>query len=165
MKAESQNLYNEYVNKLYKKIEKIKNKDKSDELNKFLIAEKDWGKKFAYYCHEKYNSNIVNREFFAMICMNNLLKCINISSNHDLIYFRNGISEVYQFSNIGEFYNNDYNSIHEFYEIIINLVNDETKKIRKHNLNLIKIQLESILERLKPKKEIEEINNDDLSTN
>ncbi len=138
----------EYYNYIGKLKEEFSSRDidiYKNKINNYFNPEKEWSHAFSEYLSKNKNEFLNRKKFFALINTSDLMACLDKSKNADIVNFSIALSHVYSFSNIKEYYHDDYTNI--------NIVIDEINKLiedKKEIYGKIKITIfESLEKKLK----------------
>jgi hypothetical protein len=110
----------------------------------------EWAERFYQYIYENKNRFLRENKFFCTISIDKIFECIKQSSNSEIIKFRQAIQQVYNFSNLKDYFISDYDNIKNFSEKVNDLYTKEKNRgvIKAYNLKLLLKQLESYLSKL-----------------
>ncbi len=137
--------YNKIVEPL---IEILKNREKEEkkEDSDFLCDQNTWDDSFANKCNEHKEEYISGNKFFYYIDPEKFIEQIKQTKVVNIYNFLDGISTVYSFSNLNEFFKQDVMNL----KCIINKIDIDTlsqgKKTRKMALEKLKSKLQEYLE-------------------
>jgi hypothetical protein len=105
--------YKEYIKPLNEMLNERRNKSNVDKLNSFFHngSEENWGNEFYSYCWLNAGLFKSNMAFFSTMDINKVVECLMQSKQRNVYMFRNSVIEVYDFSNIEDYFSNDYSNI------------------------------------------------------
>lgn len=106
--------YNKLMESLISILRDKKSVATSLAINECFDSLDNWGNSFYEYCVKHKDKMISNREFFSTIDLTKLSNSIKLSSLENIYGFLSGIKEVYNFSNLQDFFVSDVESLKEF---------------------------------------------------
>lgn len=140
--------FNDRFNEL-SEIEKNKRIDSFKEvIDQMMSFDSDWPNDLNEYYMKDNHVFTMKRGFFKFIDIDSLGKVLFLASPKQLVDFRNIVEEIYSFSNISEFFDEDIENINKL-SSMINESNHFESRIHQFNLNYLHESLENILKHLK----------------
>lgn len=106
-----------------------------------------WGERVMNYVDE--HRNAVDNSFIYRSNPERILELINKSNSSNIEKFRHALSSLYSFSNIDEFYMEDYSNLKIIYDGL-NPNDTEYDLIKKTNIKWLMTLIEEKMEKLKP---------------
>lgn len=96
----------------------LENKERKakEVINSYLQIDKSWGDVFYQGCYDNRKNYILDKKFFFYLEPEKIIECIKDSSVKDLYSLIAGIKEVYNFSNLNDFFKADIEHITETIE-------------------------------------------------
>lgn len=137
-------LYNKYMDKLNELVNHANSITKKDSINNVINGMDGWGKNFYDVCCSHKNEYMASKEFFALIDIENLLKCIENSKVNDLTNFRRGMHYIYSFRNLDDYFKKDADSLIEFITKLKEKITNQSIS-RKYSQTLIIENIEEFL--------------------
>lgn len=123
-------------------------KNQNEEFSNMLFDVSSWGIKIGCYVSE--HKNIIDNSFISKIDANRILDLIEESDAVNIESFRYALSDFYSFSNIADYYLDDYPNL----VIIYDGLNPDKKQydlIKRTNIKWLKDMIASKIELLQPK--------------
>ena len=135
-------------------LELVKNnkEDNYENINKFFEPNMECGENFYKFCFEKKENFCSSKKFIYFIDIIKFIEKIKTLKNEDIYYIVQGISTVYDFSNLNDYFKADIDNLKELIkhlnELIFTLKKDDviTKRIA---MERIKNELEKFLDIIK----------------
>ena len=93
-----------------------KEREAKEAINESLQIDKSWGDVFYKKCCDNRQNYLSDKKFFFYLEPEKIIRCIKDSSVKDLYSLLNGINEVYNFSNLNDFFKADIEHITETIE-------------------------------------------------
>lgn len=131
--SDSMKEFNDIINPIREILNNRKDNQNKNNINYFLNEEnmEEWGEKFLDYCHENRDNHLNSRKFFYFINIDLLIKRIKESKVKEIYSFIGGVSEIYNFSNLNEFYKSDIENLKYFIYKLDKIDNEATLGINK----------------------------------
>ena len=129
---EDREIYALNVKELNEEIEANNNSHHKEELSDMLSDATSWGTKISAYVYE--HKNIVDNGFFSKIDAKRVLALIEESNTENIEEFRYAIGDFYSFSNIADYYMEDYSNLKIIHDGL-NTDNPQFDLIKKKILN------------------------------
>lgn len=98
---------------------KEKNKvEQSNTINSFFDTGKKWGYNFCQYCKENHDVFLYDYRFLANLDVSVAIDTIKVSTVNDIHGFCDGISSVYSFGNLRDFFVEDIPNINKMIQLL-----------------------------------------------
>lgn len=151
----SSTFYSDEDRKLYKiKVEEInkvvmekENKYREKELEDLISDVNSWGKKIGEYVSS--HKNIVDNSFIYKLDASKILELIDESNTENIEEFRYAIGDFYSFSNISDYYMDDYPNLKKIYDEL-DIQKSTYDLIKKKTVELLRDLIGRKLDLLKP---------------
>ena len=159
-KIELQGGYNFFINEADRELYALKSKELNDEIEeknnsyqekemeKMLEDVNSWGINVNKYVTE--HRKVVPKSFISKMDPGRILTLIEQSNTENIEAFRYAINDLYSFSNISDFYMEDYENLKTIYEGI-KPDDQQYDLIKKKNVELLKVIIGRKMELLRPK--------------
>lgn len=135
------------IKELTEEIEAKNNDQRMEELSNMLSDENTWGTKVGDYVRE--HTNCADNSFICKINANKILTLIENSNSENIENFRYALGDFYSFSNIADYYRDDYDNLKIIYDGL-NPNNSEFDLIKRKNIEWLKDLISQKMELLNP---------------
>jgi hypothetical protein len=109
--------YNKIISPLIN-ILKRKKKEQKEEINNCLLIKEEWGEEFYKYCYNYKQQSMLDKKFFFHIDVHKLIEEIEKSTTKNLYALLAGINEIYNFTNLNDFFKADINNLKEMITLL-----------------------------------------------
>lgn len=140
--------YDKITEPLIREIDKINSKW-LDDFNEYFNATKAWDDHFVLICTKHSHDFRDKHRFFSYMNIATVLDKLSIGTTKDIRCFIKGIENVYDFSNLADFYIPDTDNIERLLEMINKHMNITSAKTKQLAVDQLKMNLEKYSNSLK----------------
>ena len=141
---DTKDIYKEKFNYLNNLIEQNLTDTKQDYFDQALANVQTWGNTIYSFVNEHRNDETAKMQFMNKVNIDKLLDVIDQSNSDNIESFRYALSEMYFFSNIDEYYKDDYQNLYKLYKGL-DANNKSYDNIKKQNIKWLKLLIKDKL--------------------
>ena len=141
---DTKDIYKEKFNYLNNLIEQNLTDTKQDYFDQALANVQTWGNTIYSFVNEHRNDETAKMQFMNKVNIDKLLDVIDQSNSDNIESFRYALSEMYFFSNIDEYYKDDYQNLYKLYKGL-DANNKSYDNIKNQNIKWLKLLIKDKL--------------------